>query len=63
LKSGDKVPFWQKQGGEIVLGNATAKAIQKAQAAFAGAAEDIGIFNEDDVPAHVAEPHDYTSYT
>ncbi len=55
LKTGDKVLFFQKQDGEIVLSNASAKAIRKAQAAFAGAAEDMGVFNEDDVQALVDE--------
>lgn len=55
LKTGDKVLFFQKQDGEIVLSNASAKAIRKAQAAFTGAAEDMGVFNEDDVQALVDE--------
>ena len=55
LKSGDKVLFFQKQDGEIVLSNASAKAIRKAQAAFAGAAENMGISGEDDVQALVDE--------
>ncbi len=55
LKTGDKVLFFQKKDGEIVLSNASAKAIRKAQAAFAGAAEDMGVFNEDDVQALVDE--------
>ncbi len=55
LKSGDKVLFFQKQDGEIVLSNASAKAIRKAQAAFAGAAEDMSVFSEDEVQALVDE--------
>ncbi|WP_347707427.1 AbrB/MazE/SpoVT family DNA-binding domain-containing protein [Colidextribacter sp. OB.20] len=55
LKSGDKVLFFQKQDGEIVLSNASAQAIRKAQKAFAGAAEEIGVFNEDGVQALVDE--------
>lgn len=55
LRSGDKVLFFQKQDGEIVLTNASAKAIRKAQAAFAGAAEDMGVSSEDDVQALVDE--------
>lgn len=55
LKSGDKVLFFQKQNGEIVLSNASAKAIRKAQAAFTGAAEDMGISSENDVQALVNE--------
>lgn len=55
LKSGDKVLFFQKQDGEIVLSNASAKAIRKAQSAFAGAAENMGIHSESDVQALVDE--------
>ena len=39
LKSGDKILFLQNQNGEIVVSNASAAAIRKAQTAFAGAAE------------------------
>lgn len=55
LKSGDKVLFFQKQNGEIVISNASAAALQKAQAAFAGAAEALGVADEEDVQALVDE--------
>ncbi len=55
LKSGDKVLFFQKQNGEIVMSNASSQAIRKAQAAFAGAAELMGVSNEDDIQALVDE--------
>lgn len=55
LKSGDKILFYQKQDGEIVIRNASSKAIRKAQAAFSGAAEAMGISNEDDIQALVDE--------
>lgn len=55
LKSGDKILFLEKQGGEIVLSNASAQAIHKAQAAFTGAAEAMNISDEDDVQALVDE--------
>lgn len=55
LKSGDKVLFLQNNAGEIVINNASAKAIYKAQAAFEGAAEKMGVANEDDVQALVDE--------
>lgn len=55
LKSGDKILFFQNQGGEVVLSNASATAIRKAQAAFAGLAEELGVDNEDDVQALVDE--------
>ena len=55
LKSGDKILFFQKPDGEIVISNASAQAIRKAQAAFSGVAEEIGIYNEEDVQALVDE--------
>lgn len=55
LKSGDKILFFQKQDGEIVVSNASADAIRRAQAAFIGAAEKMGIRNEDDVQAVIDE--------
>ena len=55
LKSGDKILFFQKQNGEVVVTNASAQAIRRAQAAFAGAAEAMGISNEEDVQALVDE--------
>lgn len=55
LKSGDKILFFQKQDGEIVVSNASAKAIRKAQAAFTGAAEEMGVYSEDDIQALVDE--------
>lgn len=55
LKTGDKVLFFQNQSGEIVINNASAKAIYKAQAAFEGVAEQMGVTNEDDVQALVDE--------
>ena len=42
LKSGDKILFFQKQNGEIVVSNASAQAICKAQTAFSGVAEEMG---------------------
>lgn len=55
LRSGDKTLFYQKQDGEVVISNASAQAIRKAQSAFSGAAEVMGISNEDDVQALVDE--------
>ncbi|MCD8379052.1 MAG: AbrB/MazE/SpoVT family DNA-binding domain-containing protein [Lachnospiraceae bacterium] len=55
LKSGDKVLFYQKRDGEIVMSNASSQAIRKAQTAFEGAAEAIGVENEDDIQALVDE--------
>lgn len=55
LKSGDKILFFQNRDGEVVLSNASAAAIRKAQLAFAGAAEAMGVGSEDDVQALVDE--------
>ena len=55
LKSGDKILFFQKQDGEVVISNASTQAIRKAQTAFAGAAETMGITSEDDIQALVDE--------
>lgn len=55
LKSGDKILFFQNQGGEVVVSNASATAIRKAQAAFAGLAEELGVTDEDDVQGLVDE--------
>ena len=55
LKSGDKILFFQNQGGEVVVSNASATAIRKAQAAFAGLAEELGVADEDDVQDLVDE--------
>ena len=55
LKSGDKILFFQNQNGEIVVSNASAAAIRKAQAAFTGAAKEIGVSSEEDIQALVDE--------
>jgi AbrB family looped-hinge helix DNA binding protein len=55
LKSGDKILFLENSNGEIVINNASAQAIYKAQKAFEGVAEQMGVSNEDDVQALVNE--------
>ena len=55
LKSGDKILFLQKQNGEIVVSNASAQAIRKAQAAFSGVAEEMDVYKEEDIQALVDE--------
>lgn len=55
LKSGDKILFFQKPNGEVVINNASAQAIYKAQKAFEGVAEEIGVYTDDDVQAIVDE--------
>ena len=51
LKTGDNILFLEKPGGEVVITNASANAIYKAQRAFEGAADSMGIQSEDDVQA------------
>ncbi len=55
LKPGDKVLFIQNDKGQFTIGNASAQAIFKAQSAFEGVAERLGIANEEDVQALVNE--------
>jgi len=55
LKSGDKLLFFQKQNGEIVVSNASAAAIRKAQNAFSNVAESMGIYDEEDIQDMVNE--------
>jgi AbrB family looped-hinge helix DNA binding protein len=55
LKSGDKILFIQKSNGEIVIDNASSQAIYKAQKAFEGVAEQMGLHDEGDVQKLVDE--------
>lgn len=61
LKSGDKILFFQNPSGEVVINNASAQAIYKAQKAFEGVAEQMGVHNEDDVQALIDEVRKGTS--
>ena len=55
LKTGDKILFFEKQNGEVVVSNVSAQALVKAQKAFEGAADALGVKNEDDIQALVDE--------
>jgi AbrB family looped-hinge helix DNA binding protein len=55
LKEGDKILFIERENGEIVINNASATAILKAQKAFEGVAETSGIQDDDQVQALVDE--------
>lgn len=55
LKEGDKILFVERENGEIVINNASATAILKAQKAFEGVAEKTGIQDECHVQALVDE--------
>lgn len=61
LKSGDKILFFQNPNGEVVINNASSQAIYKAQKAFEGVAEQMGVYDEDDVQALVDEVRKGTS--
>jgi AbrB family looped-hinge helix DNA binding protein len=54
LKEGDKLLFIERNG-QIMINNASATAIVQAQAAFAGAAQDFGVANVEDVQNLVDE--------
>ena len=55
LKTGDKVLFLQNDDGEVVVSNASSTAIRKAQAAFYGAADALGVKNDQDVQDMIDE--------
>jgi len=55
LRSGDKIFLYQNESGEVVLGNASANALQKVQSAMSGTAQQLGVHNEDDVQKLVDE--------
>jgi AbrB family looped-hinge helix DNA binding protein len=46
VKTGDKLLFVRKPSGEIVVNNASVRALQEAQEAFAGLADEIGYTEE-----------------
>ena len=48
LKFGDNIMFLENNDGEIVINNASAQAIYKAQIVFSGVAESLGIEDDDD---------------
>jgi AbrB family looped-hinge helix DNA binding protein len=55
LRTGDKVLFTQNEMGEVVIGNASVNAIQKAQKAMAGVAQELGNPSEGDIQSWVSE--------
>ena len=55
LREGDKILFLQRENGEVVIDNASADAIMKAQKAFKGIAEELGNPSEDDIQSWVDE--------
>ena len=55
LKEGDKIIFFERNDGEVVINNASSTAIMNAQKAFDGAAKDFGVNSEEDVQRLVDE--------
>ncbi|MCL2023511.1 MAG: AbrB/MazE/SpoVT family DNA-binding domain-containing protein [Oscillospiraceae bacterium] len=55
IKTGDKLLFRQREDGDIVVGNAAVVAIQEAQRAFAGVAEQLGNPSDDHIQSWVDE--------
>lgn len=53
LVPGDKLLFVEKPNGEVVVAKAELVALAQAQAAFAGAASDFGVSDEEGVQALV----------
>jgi len=49
LKEGDKIIFFERNNGEVVINNASSTAIINAQKKFKGAARDFGVNSEEDV--------------
>ena len=54
VKEGDKILFIEEQG-KIVMMNSSMEALRKAQAAFSGEAERLGLKDEQDVTDLVNE--------
>ena len=54
VKEGDKVLFVENEG-RVMMMNSSMEALQKAQAAFAGEAERVGLENEQDVVDMISE--------
>jgi len=55
LKEGDKIIFFERIDGEIVINNASSTAIINAQKAFNGSAQDFGVKSDEDVQRLVDE--------
>jgi AbrB family looped-hinge helix DNA binding protein len=55
LKEGDKILFFERTDGEVVINNASSTAIINAQKVFEGAAKDFGVRSENDVQRLVDE--------
>lgn len=54
IKEGSKIIFME-EGNRVYMINSSLVALQEAQEAFAGVAEEVGIYNDEDVVALVKE--------
>jgi len=55
LKEGDKIIFFERRDGEVVINNASSTAIINAQKAFNGSAQDFGVKSDEDVQRLIDE--------
>ena len=55
LKEGDKILFFERKNGEVVINNASETALINAQKAFEGANKDFNVNSEDDVQQLINE--------
>ena len=55
LQNGDKVAFMKNAAGEYVLVNASRLTLSRAQKDFEGAAEQLGLKNEEDLLALIKQ--------
>ena len=55
IKEGDKLLFVRRENGEVVMGNANTQALQEAQQAFEGVAEELGYPTEEEIQSWVDE--------
>ena len=55
LRAGDKILFVENERGDITVTNASNVAIEKAQTAFKGVAEELGVKDERDAQKIVEE--------
>ena len=53
IKPGNRVIFFQRNNGDVVIENASVAAFRKAQSEFSGAAKEFEYKNEEDVLADV----------
>ena len=55
LREGDKILFFERSNGEVIINNASTTAIINAQKAFEGAARDFGVKSAEDVQQLIDE--------